>query len=104
MDSEASIRYSHDLAAWTAGVDSTSLAPDVMATARTVFMDALGCALSGTRARSGRIALQYARAAGGAPHSTLIGSADRVPAGNAAFANTMIGRIDLFDDADSLAH
>jgi 2-methylcitrate dehydratase PrpD len=104
MDAEASIRYSHELAAWAATLESASLPASAIATARTVVLDGMGCALSGTLARAGRIAVDYARKQGGTPDATLIGTNDRVPAGNAAFANTMLGRIDLFDDADSLAH
>lgn len=103
MDNEP-LRYSHDLAAWAATVDAAALPASAVASARNLVTDALGCALSGTRAPAGRIALDYAKAQGGAAHSTLIGGGDRVPAGNAAFANTIAGRIDLFDDADSLAH
>jgi 2-methylcitrate dehydratase PrpD len=104
VNGEASIRYSHELAEWAATFEPLAVPPQAIETARTVVMDALGCALSGTRATAGRIAIDYARTQGGAAHSTLIGTAERVPAGNAAFANTMAGRIDLFDDADSRAH
>lgn len=104
MDGDASLRYSHDLAAWAAGIDPAAIPEDALAAARTVVLDGLGCALSGARAPAARIAAEYARAQAGALHATLIGTDQRVPAANAAFANTMAGRIDLFDDADSIAH
>jgi 2-methylcitrate dehydratase PrpD len=104
MASDASVPYSRELAAWAATVDAASLPAQAIDTARTVVIDALGCALSGIHAPAGRIAVGYATGQGGFAHATLIGATERVPAGNAAFANTITGRIDLFDDADSLAH
>src|SRR6185369_15605951 len=96
--------YSRELAAWAAELSPAVVPADAKATARTLVMDAIGCALSGTLASAGCIALDYARSQGGVAEATLIGTATKVPAGNAAFANTMTGRIDLFDDCDSIAH
>ncbi len=104
MGGEPSLRYTEQLAAWAASFDASSLPQATIATARNVVLDAMGCALSGLHAPAGRIAMEYAKAQGGAEHSTLVGAGSRVPAASAAFANTFAGRIDLFDDADSRAH
>ena len=104
MDGEASLRHTERLATWAATVDAASVPSAAIATTRHVVLDALGCALSGLHAPAGRIAIEYAKAQGGAQHATLVGSGVRVPAASAAFANTFAGRIDLFDDADSRAH
>lgn len=104
MDDSGARGLSHQLATWVAELDPALVPAQARAAARTMLMDALGCALSGTRAPAGRIAVQHALAQGGAADATLIGTPARVPAMQAAFANTMLGRIDLFDDCDSIAH
>lgn len=52
-----------------------------------VVLDLIGCALAGGTVEKGAIAVRLSRRMGGAAEATLLGTAAKVPATNAAFAN-----------------
>ncbi|MCC6473975.1 MAG: MmgE/PrpD family protein, partial [Burkholderiales bacterium] len=64
-----------------------SLPPEMVRVTKRGLVDAIACALAGTRTDRGKIAVRMARRLGGQPEATVIGAGDRVSCVNAAFAN-----------------
>ena len=64
-----------------------SLPPQMVQINKRNLVDALACALAGTRADRGRIAVKLAQRLGGPPESSIIGAAGKLSCVNAAFAN-----------------
>jgi len=75
----------------------------LIADAKTLVLDYLGVAVSGSQTDSGAIAARFAVETGGKPEATLIGHAGRVPAVHAAFANAISSHSIELDDVDVLA-
>lgn len=69
-----------------------------------LMTDAIGCALAGMRTPVARRARDVAASMGGAPEASAILWDDPIPAANAAFANTVAGRADLYDDTYGVGH
>jgi len=78
----------HALAEFSAGLDFDDLPRDVVATLQLMILDSLGCAIAATTLGDGcRETIAVMRNLGGKPESSIIGSADKVSAPYAAFAN-----------------
>jgi 2-methylcitrate dehydratase PrpD len=76
------------LAEFAAALKLGDLPADVVANVKLMILDALGCAIAATTLGDGcRETMAVMRSLGGKPESTIIGSADKVSAPNAAFAN-----------------
>ena len=103
MDGGPSMRYSQSLPrGWRPSIRRRCPRPRSRPRARWSWTDS-DCALSGTP-RPRAASPWTTRSPAGRARCDVDRSRRAGPAGNAAFANTMTGRIDLFDDADSLAH
>lgn len=87
------------LAGHVAGALGRELPGDVRIKTTAHVLDTLAAILSGSRLRVGRLAADFAAAQGGTPEATLIGTAHRLPAIQAAFANGMAGHADETDDS-----
>jgi 2-methylcitrate dehydratase len=75
-----------------------TLPPAVVAKAKTIIIDSLGCALGASDSEPAAIARQVALSLGGRPEATLIGSGERTSAHQATFVNgTMIRYLDCND-------
>ncbi len=87
------------VAEWIAGVRFGDLPGEVVETGRKSFLDGLGLAVAGSRAESGRIVNAYL-ADMGFPRgeATVLGTALRMPARFAAFANGIAIHADDYDD------
>jgi 2-methylcitrate dehydratase PrpD len=68
-----------------------------------LMTDAVGCALAGFRTPVAVLAQEVAGTMGGAEASAILRQ-DRMAAANAAFANTIAGRVDLYDDTYGVGH
>ena len=78
----------HALAEFAAAVRFDDLPPKVVDTLKLTILDALGCAIAATTLGDGcRETVAVMQRLGGPPESTIIGSATKVSAPNAAFAN-----------------
>ena len=76
------------LAEFAAALKLGDLPADVVANVKLMILDSLGCAIAATTLGDGcRETMAVMRSLGGTPESTIIGSADKVSAPNAAFAN-----------------
>jgi 2-methylcitrate dehydratase PrpD len=76
------------LAEFAATLKFDDLPNEVVANIRLMTLDALGCAIAATTLGDGcRESIAVMSSLGGAPDSTIIGTADKVSAPNAAFAN-----------------
>jgi len=80
------------------GVRYEDLPPPVVASVKQAIIDTAGAGLAGSSAELGRIVAAMVRDNGGAPHSTLWVSGDRLPASEAAFANAVMARCRELDD------
>lgn len=63
------------------------------------ILDTLAAMVSGSELKVGKLALAFAKAQGGKPEATLVGSDIRVPAIVAALANGMMAHADETDDS-----
>ena len=94
------------IAAWATTLTLDDVPPDVVEHAKLHALDVIGCGLAAEAegvAGEGRSAMAEL---GGEPQATVIGSAVRLPAANAAFANAMLCHGLDFDDthSDSVSH
>ena len=86
------------LANWVVGFDASKIPPDVSAQAKHLLLDSIGCALAAREEDAFEAALATTREIGGAPHCTVIGSAERTSLPNAVLLNgTLIRALDLND-------
>lgn len=85
------------LARFVAGIRYEDLPATVVAESKRLLLDTIGCGLGAIDTGSGRIALEYVRTLGGAPHATVLGLTGRSSATAAAYAN---GRLANVLDAD----
>ena len=80
------------------------LPPEVVAKAKNVLLDSIGCALGGYVTERAKIATAFIREQGGNPQATVIGGG-RTTAANAAFANgELINALDMDCIGPVMAH
>src|SRR6266545_2841063 len=95
MSGETLIRQ---LANWIVSFDAGKIPADVTAQAKHLLLDSIGCALAAQEEEAFEAALATVREIGGAPHCTVIGSAERTSLPNAVLLNgTLIRALDLND-------
>lgn len=87
------------IADYIAAATRASLPEEVRAKTRHHILDTIAAIVSGSRLPAGRQAAQYVSRAGGAGEATVLGTALRVPAEQAALANGMAGHGDETDDS-----
>lgn len=75
-----------------------NLPANVVAETKRLFLDTVGCALGAVQTESGRIALEFVAANGGAPVATVLGLPARSSAANAAYANARLANVLDADD------
>lgn len=92
--------FTGDLARYMAGARDRAVPPTVALEAKHHILDTLGAMISGSRLKPGEMAIAYAKAQGGAPQSSLIGTSDKTSAVNAALANGMCAHADETDDVE----
>jgi 2-methylcitrate dehydratase PrpD len=81
----------------------SELPNDVIHQSKRALLDAVGCAFAGMSMQASRIAVQFAKRSGGRKESTIIGTGDKVPCPNAAFANAQLINAQDFDPG-SIGH
>lgn len=77
-----------------------ALPSNVALEAKHHILDTLGAMVSGTKLKPGAMAIAYAKAQGGTPESSVIGTNVKTSAINAALANGMCGHADETDDVE----
>jgi 2-methylcitrate dehydratase PrpD len=90
------------LASYMVSARDRSLPAEVLQDAKHRVLDALGAMVSGTRLDPGKMAIQFVRAQGGTPEASVVGTAIKTSAINAALANGMFAHADETDDVDPL--
>jgi 2-methylcitrate dehydratase len=90
-----------DVARWVVALRYEELPPDVVARAKRVLLDTLGCALGAIGAEPVLAAQQVVALQGGNPQSTILGLGRKVSCDQAAFLNGMALR--YFDYNDYVA-
>ena len=80
------------------GARYDDLPAHVVTTVKHAIIDTVGAGLAGSSAELGRLVAAMTCDNGGAPHSTLWVSGDKVPAAEAAFANAIMARCRELDD------
>jgi 2-methylcitrate dehydratase len=87
-----------DIARWVVALRYEELAPDVVARAKRVLLDTLGCALGAIGAEPVRMAQQVVAMQGGNPQATVLGLGRKVSCEQAAFLNGMALRYFDYND------
>ena len=87
-----------DIARWIVELRYEQLPPNVVATAKRVLFDSMGCLLGGIDAAPVRIAEQVVALQGGNPQATAIGLGRKVSCDQAAFLNAMALRYLDYND------
>lgn len=90
-----------DVARWIVALRYEDLPPQVIARAKRVLLDTIGCALGAVKAEPVRVAQQVVALQGGNPQATVLGIAQKVSCDQAAFLNGM--SIRYFDYNDYIA-
>jgi len=90
-----------DIARWVVALRYEELPPDVIARAKRVLLDTLGCALGAIGAEPVQAAQRVVALQGGNPHSTVLGLGRKASCDQAAFLNAMAMR--YFDYNDYIA-
>lgn len=85
------------VAAYVTGLRYADLPDEVIAKAKDVVLDGLGCSLACSRLPHGKMALEYARRQAGPPDATVIGAEFRTSAEQAALVNGILGHGDEID-------
>lgn len=86
-----------EVARYVSGLRYEDLPADVVAYARKVVLDALGCQLACSQLPHGRIATEFAREHAGRPDATVIGSDFKTSVEHAALVNGIFGHGDEID-------
>lgn len=86
------------LARYMVAARDLALPQAVMVECKHRILDTLGAMVSGSRMSPGIMAAKYVRGLGGEPQASVIGSAFRTTAVNAALANAMCAHADETDD------
>jgi len=89
------------IAAFATSLDLADVPADVVEHAKLHVLDALGCGLAGHATGNGTEGRATMRELGGEAQATVIGTTERLPAANAAFANAMVCHGLDFDDTHS---
>jgi 2-methylcitrate dehydratase len=87
-----------DIARWVVELRYEQLPPDVIARAKRVLLDTLGCALGAIGAEPVRMAQQVVALQGGNPQATILGLGRKVSCDQAAFLNGMALRYLDYND------
>ena len=87
-----------DLASWVARVKYDDFPPHVIAKAKRLLLDTLGCAIGAIDGEPVRIAAQVVRQQGGNPQATVIGAGWKASAEQATFLNALAIRYLDFND------
>jgi 2-methylcitrate dehydratase len=90
-----------DVARWLAALHYQDLPPDVIARAKRVLLDTIGCALGAIQAGPVRVTQQVVALQGGNPQATILGIGTKASCDQAAFLNAMAMR--YFDYNDYIA-
>jgi 2-methylcitrate dehydratase len=90
-----------DVARWIVALRYEDLPPDVVARAKRVLLDTLGCGLGAIKAEPVRAAQQVVALQGGNPQATVLGLGRKATCDQAAFLNAMAMR--YFDYNDYIA-
>ncbi len=110
MDAESSatkVPVTQSLSRYVAELDYDRIPEDVRRVARRALIDTIGCAIAGSVEPAAQIALNLARADGGARRASLIGAArgaPRVPPQNAAMVNAIAGHALDYDNVNAIGH
>ena len=78
---------SKNLAEFCTGLRFQDLPDEIIAEAKRLLLDTIGCGLGGYAVEKGQIAVKYAQQMGGVGEATILGSTTKVPSAVAAFAN-----------------
>lgn len=100
----AGANRTRDLGAFVAETSIDDIPTEVRAAGVRYMTDAIGCAFAGIRTAEALEATAVARAMGGVSEASILNQMERVPAAHAAFANTLAGRADLYDDSYGVGH
>jgi len=87
-----------DIARWVVALRYEELPPEVIARAKRVLLDTIGCALGAISAEPVRMAQQVVAQQGGSPQATILGLARKVSCEQAAFLNGMALRYFDYND------
>jgi 2-methylcitrate dehydratase PrpD len=90
------------VAAYMAAARARELPAAVVREAKHRTLDTIAAIVSGSRLKPGEMALRFVRAQGGTPEASILGTAVRTSAINAALANAMFAHADETDDADPI--
>lgn len=91
--------HTRRLSAYIAQALDRPLPEDVAAKATQHILDTIAAMISGTQLRPGRLAIAYATGLGGSPQCSIVGTALKTSAVNAALANGMLAHADETDDS-----
>ena len=83
---------------------AAKLPPEVIQKGKSHLLDSLAAVVSGSTLKPGKLGLQHARAQGGNPECSVLGTDLRTTPILAAFANGMSGHADETDDSNSQLH
>lgn len=78
---------SRTLAEFASTLRYDDLPDEVTREAKRLILDTIGCGLGGHAVEKGQLAVKLAQRNGGVPEATILGTAQKVPASMAAFAN-----------------
>ncbi len=92
------------LADFIAGVAFNDIPSEVVHQVKRVIFDSIGCALGGHSSEKGYISRKVAKALGGNPEATIIGSGEKNSVANAAFTNANLGNAIDIDDTILMTH
>lgn len=94
------------LSEFIAGLHFEALPTELVMDMKYRLLDWIGCALAGLTRPTAQKICDFVVANGGAPQATLFGSAEKVPAAQAALANGVMGHLVEFDDGhrQAIAH
>ena len=87
-----------EIARWVVALRYEDLPPDVIARAKRVLLDTIGCALGALGAEPVRMAQQVVAQQGGTPQATILGLGRKVSCDQAAFLNGMALRYFDYND------
>ena len=83
---------------------SAKLPPEVVQKGKSHLLDSVAAVVSGSTLKPGKLGLQHARAQGGNPECSVLGTSFKTTSILAAFANGMSGHADETDDSNSQLH
>ncbi len=87
MAEQSDQSYTQSIVDFVMETDFSHLPSDVVAEAKRIILDTIGCGIGGYTLDRGKIAVDLARDLGGKPEATILVTGDKVSCANAAFAN-----------------